>query len=126
MLSSIPVNLIRQWCYCPRVVYYQELAELSFIFRPPWVSQGEAFHREETGLWHRRNLSRFKLEEGKKHYNVSMDSKKLGIHGIADMIVEAEKTVYPIEFKLSASSKKEEIFCNLWPMECWPKNILIN
>ena len=105
MLSSIPVNLIRQWCYCPRVVYYLELIDIP-IHRPTWVKQGKDFHQSEEKLWQRRNLSRFGLQKGKKHYNFLMKSEDLKLHGIADMIIETHNAVYPIEFKISANNKK--------------------
>ncbi len=105
MLSSVPANLIRQWCYCPRVVYYQELVELP-IQRPAWVAQGERFHQMEARLWQRRNLACFQLEDGKQHHNLPMRSATLGLHGIADMVVETDEAVYAVEFKLAASNKK--------------------
>ena len=103
--ASIPANLIRQWCYCPRVVYYRELAGAMDKY-PLWVEQGEDFHRMEEKLWERRNLSRFGLQEGRKHYRVTLRDEALGLHGIADMAIETEDRVYAIEYKLSASGKK--------------------
>ena len=103
--TSIPINLIRQWCYCPRVVYYRELAGAREKY-PLWVKQGENFHHIEEKLWERRNLSRFKLREGIKHYKVALRDEFLGLHGIADMVIETKDRVYAIEYKLSASSKK--------------------
>ena len=105
MLSSVPVNLVRQWSYCPRVVYYMELLE-GPIHRPSWVKQGEDFHQMEEKLWQRRNLSRFKLSEGKTYHNLGLQSDELGLHGIVDMAIETEEAVYAVEFKLSASNKK--------------------
>ena len=105
LLSSLPVNLIRQWCYCPRVVYYMELTDIVF-HRPTWVGQGEDFHRIEEKLWQRRNLSRFKLQSGKKYHNLSIQSGELALHGIVDMAIETEEAVYAVEFKLSANNKK--------------------
>ena len=103
--SSIPINLIRQWCYCPRVVYYRELTNIKPKF-PPWVSQGEEFHKVERKLWQRRNLSRFRLTSGKSFYSVNLRDSELGLHGIVDMVIETEFDIFPVEFKLSARSKK--------------------
>ena len=105
MPYSIPVNLIRQWCYCPRVVYYMELTDIAF-HRPVWVGQGERFHRVEEKLWQRRNLSRFNLRSGKTHHNLTVRSAALGLHGIVDMAVETDEAVYAVEFKLSANNGK--------------------
>jgi len=105
MLSSVPVNLIRQWCYCPRKVYYFELTDFKVEY-PTWVKQGERFHNIEEKLWRRRNLSRFNLQNGKVHHNLVMQNDELGLHGIADMVIETDKSVYAVEFKLSATNKK--------------------
>ena len=105
MLSSIPANLIRQWCYCSRVVYYMELIRTP-VFRPAWIQQGTDFHQIEEKLWQRRDLSRFKLDSGKKYYNLKLQSTNLGLHGIVDMAIETDNAVYAVEFKLSANNKK--------------------
>ncbi len=104
MSSSLPINLIRQWCYCPRVVYYQELMKLNVEY-PPWVKQGEHFHYTEEKLWKRRNLSRFNLQTGKKYHNLFLKSAELQMHGISDMAIETTDAVYAVEFKLSANNK---------------------
>lgn len=105
MLSSVPVSLIRQWCYCPRVVYYMELTDIS-VARPDWVKQGEDFHQLEEKLWQRRNLSRFYLADGKRHHNLIVQDSTLELHGVVDMAVETDEAVYAVEFKLSANNKK--------------------
>ncbi len=102
---SVPANLLRQWCYCPRVVYYIELTDIVANY-PLWVKQGENFHQLEEKLWQRRNLSRFKLKDGKKFYNLAIRDSLYGFHGVVDMAIETHEFVYPIEFKLSASNKK--------------------
>ena len=129
MSFSVPVNLIRQWCYCPRVVYYMELMKTS-IHRPIWVKQGEDFHQLESQLWQRRNLSRFNLEKGKKHYNFAMKSEDLGLHGIADLVIETADAVYPIEFKLSAHNKKrgdllQLVAYGMLAYQCFKKSVSV-
>ena len=104
-LFSVPVNLIRQWCYCPRVVYYMELTDTAF-HRPRWVEQGKSFHHREEKLWQRRNLSRFNLKSGKTYHNLTLQSDTLKLHGIVDMAIETDEAVYAVEFKLSADNKK--------------------
>ena len=105
MLYSLPVNLIRQWSYCPRVVYYMELTNTAF-YRPSWVKQGEMFHQAEKKLWSRRNLSRFNLRSGKTHYDLKMKDSRLGLHGTVDMAIETDHAVHAVEFKLSANNRK--------------------
>lgn len=111
-VNKISVNLIRQWCYCPRVVYYMELNDIT-IHRPAWVKQGEDFHKKERQLWKRRNLSRFNLDEGKIYHNLLLKSEKLPFHGIVDMAIESSDAVYAIEFKLSTKSAKRKDWLQL-------------
>ncbi len=106
MLSSIPANYIRQWHYCPRIVYYMELTSFTPVY-PIWVNQGERFHQDEIKLWQRRNLSRFGLEQGKVYFDYHLTSKRFNLHGIADMLVETEEQVYPVEFKLASTYRKK-------------------
>lgn len=105
MLFDIPVNLIREWCYCPRIVYYMELTNHKVTY-PPWVQQGTDFHAAAENLWKRRNLSRFGLEQGKRHHNLAVSSEQLSMHGIVDMAIETEQQAYAAEFKLSATNKR--------------------
>lgn len=106
MLFSVPANYIRQWLYCPRIVYYMELTFFKPQY-PAWVGQGDAFHHSETQRWQRRNLSRFGLDKGKLHFNFTLKDDTLPFHGIADMIVESEKEVIPIEFKMGSPYQKK-------------------
>ena len=110
--NKIPVHLIRQWCYCPRVVYYMELNDIA-IHRPAWVKQGESFHEKEQELWKRRNLSRFNLDKGKIYSNLLLKSEKLPFHGIVDMAIETLDAVYAVEFKLSTKIAKRKDYLQL-------------
>ena len=69
-------------------------------------NKGSDFHQIEKTLWSRRNLSRFHLQKGKIHHNLSLKDNHLGLHGIIDMAIETDNAVYGVEFKLSARAKK--------------------
>ena len=98
--DSIPVNLIRQWYFCNRIPFYQEMLG-SGIQRPVWVDQGYAYELIQRKLFKRRNLSRFNLSEGKLFYEFDLDSDRLPFHGIADMLIESQDKVHVVEIKLS-------------------------
>ncbi len=96
---NLPINLLRQWCFCPRVVYYRELLGMKAL-EPLWSKQGGAYHQRETILFKRRNLSRFHLKEGIKHHNINLKNKTLRLHGISDLIIETPDRVFAVEYKL--------------------------
>ena len=83
-----------------------ELTSFTPVY-PIWVNQGEMFHQDEIKLWQRRNLSRFDLEQGKVYFDYYLSSKKFNLHGIADMLVETEEQVYPVEFKMASTYRKK-------------------
>ena len=102
---SVPVNLIRQWCYCPRKVYYFELTNFK-VYSPLWVKQGERYHDHESHLWKRRDLSRFKLEGGEKLYNYALRSQNHDIHGLCDLVIKTKEAVFVSDFKLTTQRKR--------------------
>ncbi|MBK2356847.1 CRISPR-associated protein Cas4 [Francisella hispaniensis] len=95
---SIPINLIRQWCFCPRVVYYQELLAIK-PHKPLWVAQGEEFHKKVEHLEKRRNFSRYGLDNAIRHFNVTIKSQNYKLHGIVDWVLETDNNVYVVEYK---------------------------
>lgn len=90
--------MLRQWAYCPRIVFFNEVMRVAGS-QPPHVSQGIESHRRYAMLERRRGLSRFGLEGFRKVFSVSLKSIRLGIHGIVDGVLLGTNTVHVIEFK---------------------------
>lgn len=95
---SLPVSLLRQWAYCPRIVFFREAMRIA-ASEPFHVMQGIEAHRRYAMLERRRGLSRFGLEGFRKAFSVPMKSERLGIHGIVDGILVGEESIHVIEFK---------------------------
>ena len=95
---SIPVNLIRQWCFCPRIIYYQELLSIK-TSKPLWVSQGEDFHKKIEHIEKRRSFKRYGLSNASRYFNVNLKSHKYKIHGIVDWVLETNESIYIVEYK---------------------------
>ena len=95
---KVPANLIRQWCFCPRVVYYRELLNLSSA-KPLWVKQGEDKHSQFNNLIKRRRFTKLGLEKGKRHFDISLTSYQLPFYGVADLVIETPNAVYPVDYK---------------------------
>ena len=96
---SLPISLIRQYLFCPRIPYYQEIMRLNPA-RPIWVKQGNEYHQQQQRLFKDRTLKRFGLNTAKLSFNVEVNHEELGIHGIADCFIETPDKIYPVEFKL--------------------------
>jgi CRISPR-associated exonuclease Cas4 len=100
--TSIPVNILRQYIFCPRIPYFTEVLGIT-PEKPLWVDQGQHFHKVQIDLNKHRKLKRFGLSEAKTEYNVVLNSQKLGIHGVADIILITQDSVFPVEIKISFS-----------------------
>lgn len=98
--SSIPISLIRQHCFCPRIPWFNEVKNLNPGNRM-WQRQGTAFHDRQRMLSKRRNLSRFGLQEGRIQFDIELKSAELGCHGICDGLVLTADEVVTLDFKLS-------------------------
>ncbi len=100
MSFSLPVHLLRQHLFCPRVPWFQELLN----YKPPqpqWVRQGLDFHQRQASVFRHRTLKRFGLEQASKRFHVPVQSDKWKMHGIVDCVLETETAVYAVEIKLA-------------------------
>lgn len=111
MLSSfepeVSVGDIKQFLYCPRVVYYIHVMKAP---RPKDVKldAGKNMHIHSIKLEGRRKGALFyseELEEAQKQYKVKLYSERLGLNGLLDCLIITEKERIPVEYKLSGYSK---------------------
>ncbi len=100
MSFSLPISLLRQYCFCPRIPYFQELLKLNPP-KPVWVKQGEDLHENQERTFKHRTLKRFDLVQAKQEFNVFVSASDLQLHGTVDSLLISDEEIYPIEFKLS-------------------------
>lgn len=91
-------NELRQYHYCPRVIFYERCTPVHRreTFR---MQYGREAHDAETALEKQRSLQRYGLHQGQREFGVKMHSPTLDVFGIADLIVTVGQEAYPIEFK---------------------------
>ncbi|PHR86633.1 MAG: CRISPR-associated protein Cas4 [Moritella sp.] len=97
---SVPASLIRQYCFCPRIPYFQHIIGIKAP-TPLWVQQGLDFHQRARILSKSRTLKRYNCSEGSIMFDVKLKSKVDQIHGIADALIFTEDEIIVVEFKLS-------------------------
>lgn len=102
-LNSLPISLIRQHCFCPRIPFYREQLNIQPKTRI-WQQQGVDFHQRQQMLNKRRLLSRYGLEQGELIHNIVLTHSELNIHGICDAAIITSSEVIPLEFKLQAAA----------------------
>lgn len=101
---SVKISMIRQYAFCPRIPYYTEIAGIVGL-QPDWVQQGTTYHAEEQRKTARRNLKKFGVIEGKTHLSVYVEHNGIGMYGQADMIIELDDEIMPVEFKTAKPRK---------------------
>jgi len=89
---------LRQYHYCPRIVFYERCTPVRRR-ETRRMQYGREAHDAETALEGQRSLQRYGLHEGQRECNVRMLSTQLELNGIADLVVTVGAEVYPVEFK---------------------------
>ena len=100
---TFTVTDLKQYVYCPRVVYYTYC--LPFL-RPTTyhMEEGIIVHEEEKARERRRGLRAYGLPEGERHFDLAFESAALGLRGKLDLAVRvggATPEAIPIEYKNS-------------------------
>ena len=96
--SSIPVSLLRQFCFCPRIPYFSLVRGIS-PSNPGWVEDGIIFHDKTKYLIKRRKFERYGIMEPKFKFSVYLKSSNLGLHGICDAIIYGSVNILMGSFK---------------------------
>ncbi|RJQ46064.1 MAG: CRISPR-associated protein Cas4 [Gaiellales bacterium] len=92
------VNDLKQYDYCPRVVYYQYVmpVERAATFK---MAHGKSAEARIDTLEQRRTTRRYGLPDGQRHFHVWLTSDVLGLSGKLDLVIESSSGWYPVDFK---------------------------
>lgn len=101
----IPVNLIRQYIFCPRIVYYNLLTNIKPIF-PRQVSLGIEYHSLQEKLSKNRKFKKLDIEYNEALLDKYIENETLNICGIVDLALLCNDEVIPVEFKFIEAKKK--------------------
>lgn len=105
-MDTIPVTDLKQWVYCPRIVYYRRVAPVvgKATFK---MKEAHAAQDLVEGLEMRRTLTRYGLTSAVRRFGVWMNDAEVGLSGKADLVLEAETEVYVVDFKLTSGDVGE-------------------
>lgn len=96
--AKIKVTDLKQFLYCPRIVYYDHVLPLprKTTYK---MEHGKLSQSKIEGLEKRRLLSEYNLAKGKRSFNVPLYSAELELSGVVDLLIETEELLYPVDFK---------------------------
>lgn len=85
------VSDLKQWTYCPRVVYYRHCLP---TIRPTTalMDQGLLSHRDEAEREARRSLRTYGLDAGERSFDLRLVSPALGLTGRVDLAIALPAT----------------------------------
>ena len=96
------VTDLKQWVYCPRVLYYHTCLP---NVRPVTykMKAGTEAGLAEEGRESRRSLRSYGLKEDRREFEVPLHSSTLGLRGKPDMVIWLDESseVIPVDYKLS-------------------------
>jgi len=97
-LIPLRVNDLKQWDYCPRIVFYNTVMPVA---RKSTVKmeRGKEVEIKLDALEARRTLRRYRLSEGERRFHVWVNSPALGLSGKLDLLIVTPEACYPVDFK---------------------------
>ena len=84
-MFPLRVSDLKQYIYCPRIIYYYYVLPIPRRVRK--MEYGKLEHVEISRLEKRRRLKAYGLLEGDRKFQVHLQSSRLGLHGLLDMII---------------------------------------
>jgi CRISPR-associated exonuclease Cas4 len=105
-MDMIPVTDLKQWAYCPRIVYYHRA--MPAVGKPTYKMK-EAISAQELieSLEMRRSLAKYGLQDAVRRFNVWLHDEALGLSGKADLVLESPSEVAVVDFKLTSGEPGE-------------------
>lgn len=89
---------LRQWHYCPRVVFFERCTPVRRR-ETVLMTHGREKHLSELRRERRRTLSRYELTEGERRYDLRLTNAALGLTGELDLLIVNGAQAFPVEFK---------------------------
>lgn len=104
--EPVLVTDLKQWWYCPRIVYYRRT--MGSPARPTYkMEEGKAAQEMIESLELRRSLKPYGLDKATRRLGVWLQDDELGLAGKVDMVVEGEEAATVVDFKLSSDEPRE-------------------
>jgi len=105
-VEPVPVTELKQWVYCPRIVYYHRVLGTPGK-RTFKMQEARAAQELVEELERRRGFAKYGLEGARRRFDVWMRDAGLGLAGKADLVLETADEVAVVDFKLTSGEPGE-------------------
>ena len=106
MSELVLVTDLKQWAYCPRIVYYR--CTMSGAARASYkMEEGKAAQEMIESLELRRTLREYGLEGARRQFGVWLKADEVGLTGKLDLLLEGEGVAGVVDFKLTSGEPAE-------------------
>lgn len=106
------VSDLRQYTYCPRIIYYQyclpQIRPVTYKMVAGNTAQESEEQREQ-----RRSLRVYGLQDGERHFNLEVESARYDLRGRVDLAIKRADEAIPIEYKDSPGRVGQHIYLQL-------------
>ncbi|RKX74589.1 MAG: CRISPR-associated protein Cas4 [Spirochaetes bacterium] len=95
---SLRVNDLKQFAYCKRIVFYHYVlpVQKKETYKMEFGKEAEL---KIDKLEKHRIFRKYGLDNGKRIFHLQVHSPRLNLSGKLDLLIETEKSVYPVDFK---------------------------
>ena len=97
-LFPLRVNDLKQFEYCPRIVFYNTVMPVERKVTVK-MERGKEEELRVDALESRRTLKRYELGSGERKFHVGLESARLGLSGKLDLMIVSPKGLFPVDFK---------------------------
>jgi len=97
-LTPLRVNDLKQFEYCPRIVFYNTVMPVERKVTVK-MERGKEEELRLDALESRRTLKRYELGSGERRFHVGLESARLGLSGKLDLLIVSSKGLFPVDFK---------------------------
>ena len=94
----IDINLIRQYIFCPRVVYFHLFSNIKPSF-PRHVQLGHRYHDKQNALLTHRRFKKLQINYTQIISDYYLSNESIGLKGIVDIGFVCEDEVVACEYK---------------------------
>ncbi len=105
-MNALLVTDLKQWVYCPRVVYYRIM--MPGAGKPTYkMEEGRRAQELIESLEVKRTLARYGFENARRRFGMWLSDEELGLAGKIDLLLDRDGDGAVVDFKMTSGEPGE-------------------